>query len=230
MHDPEIECPQCGTMVYYELDRCPECGLDSYPPDDDTEGDSELPRGGGWGTSLAAIMIGWLVSGTVAFVLFYLSRPIFPETTGWQVQSLLFVTAAAFVGGYVSSTIAGRQPILHGLLVAFLSIINAILPETLWRSITTGTLVSPMTLLAWGLIMIGGVAGAVTSVHLRLRTASLQPAEDREGDLYQDLMIRVRHDREVADRLIALERQRDPTASQADLIRSAIARWERDNR
>jgi hypothetical protein len=216
-------------MVYYELDRCPECGLDFYPPDDEEEEEPGFSRAGGRGRSLAAVVLGWLVSSMTAFALFYVSRTILPPATGWQAQSLLFVTGAAFIGGYVATAIAKRQSALDGILVGVLSIVNAILIETLWRDITTEPLIRPMTLLAWGLIVVGGVGGAVTSMQLQQRAAGTQLIEDEES-LYQDLMVRVRHDQGVADRLIAFERQRAPSASRAELIRGAIDRWKRDNR
>ena len=33
--DDEIECARCGTYFYYELTRCPECGVNIYEPDDE---------------------------------------------------------------------------------------------------------------------------------------------------------------------------------------------------
>lgn len=35
--DDEIECAQCGTYFYYELTRCPHCGISIYGSDDETE-------------------------------------------------------------------------------------------------------------------------------------------------------------------------------------------------
>ena len=31
----EIECARCGALIYYELTRCPECGVNLYEPEDD---------------------------------------------------------------------------------------------------------------------------------------------------------------------------------------------------
>jgi hypothetical protein len=30
----EIECARCGAHFYYELSRCPECGVNIYEPDE----------------------------------------------------------------------------------------------------------------------------------------------------------------------------------------------------
>mgnify|MGYP003969578869 CR=1 FL=1 len=35
--DDEIECARCGAYFYYELTRCPECGVNIYEPDDNHE-------------------------------------------------------------------------------------------------------------------------------------------------------------------------------------------------
>jgi hypothetical protein len=32
--DNEIECPRCGEIVFFELTRCPKCGLSLAEPDD----------------------------------------------------------------------------------------------------------------------------------------------------------------------------------------------------
>jgi hypothetical protein len=36
--DDEIECARCGAYFYYELTRCPKCGVNVYEPED---GESE---------------------------------------------------------------------------------------------------------------------------------------------------------------------------------------------
>ena len=38
--DYVIECARCGAHFYYELTRCPKCGVNLYEPDDE-EGESE---------------------------------------------------------------------------------------------------------------------------------------------------------------------------------------------
>lgn len=46
---------------------------------------------------------------------------------------------------------------------------------------------------------------------------------------YEDLLIKVRWDRAIADRLIEFERKKAPTADRNELIKRAIERWLRDN-
>lgn len=35
--DDEIECARCGAHFYYELTRCPECGVNLYEPEDEID-------------------------------------------------------------------------------------------------------------------------------------------------------------------------------------------------
>ncbi|MGD8814590.1 MAG: hypothetical protein PVI78_08965 [Anaerolineales bacterium] len=39
--DDEIECGRCGAHFYYELNRCPHCGVNVYEPDDENDQPSE---------------------------------------------------------------------------------------------------------------------------------------------------------------------------------------------
>jgi hypothetical protein len=43
--DDEIECGRCGAHFYYELTRCPNCGVNVYAPEDD--GDPDSPQSSG---------------------------------------------------------------------------------------------------------------------------------------------------------------------------------------
>ena len=43
----EFECARCGTYFHYELTRCPNCGVNLYEPEDETEeAESLRPRDG----------------------------------------------------------------------------------------------------------------------------------------------------------------------------------------
>lgn len=35
--DDELECGRCGAHFYHELTRCPNCGVNIYEPDDDSD-------------------------------------------------------------------------------------------------------------------------------------------------------------------------------------------------
>jgi hypothetical protein len=43
----EFECAHCGAYFHYELTRCPNCGINLYEPEDETDlAESPSPRGG----------------------------------------------------------------------------------------------------------------------------------------------------------------------------------------
>lgn len=54
--------------------------------------------------------------------------------------------------------------------------------------------------------------------------------ESPETALYERLLRKTMGNKEQAERLIELERKKNPTASLARLIRNAIERWQRDDR
>ena len=42
--DNEIECARCGAHFYYELTRCPNCGVNVYEPDEESHSRPAVPR------------------------------------------------------------------------------------------------------------------------------------------------------------------------------------------
>jgi hypothetical protein len=60
--------------------------------------------------------------------------------------------------------------------------------------------------------------------------APVQSQQSSRERLYQHLLTLTKHDKDLADRLIEYERKRKPNASEEELIKSAIERWELDNR
>jgi len=60
--------------------------------------------------------------------------------------------------------------------------------------------------------------------------APARPISSVESELHQQLLRLVMGDRETAERLIEYERRRAPNESKLEWTRSAIDRWERDNR
>lgn len=243
MNDSEFECPHCGTMVYIEATRCPNCGLSFYPLDDEDEEDAHDIAGEGgasaWlgeaGAAIATILAGSLVSWAIAFgVHFTLSRLFSAQSITFTGKAVLFVSApiGALAGGYVSGGIARQRPTLYGLAVGMLSIGNAILLETYWRAVTLQSLLEPGALLNWALILLAGLAGAKIAVD-RHKQHILEelffPAQSAE-ELYQDLYAKVGHDHEIVERLVEFERRKTPEATRTTLLKNAIRRWERDNR
>jgi hypothetical protein len=74
---------------------------------------------------------------------------------------------------------------------------------------------------------------ASASVDLldEVMTESRIASKDAEARrLRQDLRARMLHDEEKVERALAAERERAPQASEIELLRAALYRWERDNR
>lgn len=64
-----------------------------------------------------------------------------------------------------------------------------------------------------------------------IRSTGKTKVDDSElAQLRQDLRVKVLYNEQTIDRLIEMEREKAPKASVAQLMRNAIARWERDNR
>jgi hypothetical protein len=62
------------------------------------------------------------------------------------------------------------------------------------------------------------------------QAAADQSPQSLKDSLYQKLLSKTKNDRDMANRLIEFERKRKPEASEAELIKNAIERWELDNR
>ena len=43
----EFECARCGAYFHYELTRCPNCGVNLYEPEDETDEDKSSQQGEG---------------------------------------------------------------------------------------------------------------------------------------------------------------------------------------
>jgi hypothetical protein len=101
---------------------------------------------------------------------------------------------------------------------------------------------------AVGWVIIGLIAGVLlalaalwiyrqqaTAAANRTMSAALshKPAQANADDierLRQNLRLKTLHNEALIDRLVQAERERMPAASEAECYRSAIERWERDNR
>ena len=122
LNDHTLECPRCGRVFSLELTRCPQCGLNIYPDDEDdlTVGahgmrpdelrpdgmspDDVLPDSlpsSGLGEALGGIVLGWIVAGAVSFMLhMFASRAGTLETlpTLWQSSPVPGGAAGGAVG------------------------------------------------------------------------------------------------------------------------------------
>jgi hypothetical protein len=236
----QIECPRCGEEVYYELIHCSNCGLNFYQTDEQGDWWEGEETGGGkhapWlDVSIAALLLGWIVSGLISFGLHYLTAQIFESpSTAFMAQLVVFIASplGAFVGGWITIAIAERRAIAHGMVIGLLSIGDAILLEAYWRDLNFENLLKTTTILGWGFTLMA----ALLVTHLYMKRVRLNMVEalffptESESRLYEELSIKVGYDPERVERLIDYERQRAPQESRAELIKRAIQRWNRDNR
>ncbi len=88
-NDDEIECPRCGRIVYYEIARCPQCGLNLLEPDD--EPDPEPPPGPSLWSRLVMQVRVWL----------NLPLPAQDFQAGLEAQAQLYKSLILKVGGDV---------------------------------------------------------------------------------------------------------------------------------
>jgi hypothetical protein len=236
MEENEFECPRCGERVYYELGRCPNCGLNFYNPEDEPDdwrqrwsGPQRVP-----GISLIAIAAGWAISGMVAVLAYIALNQVFRAGLKGQPGWIFIMGSTAlgsFVGAYLAGRISSYRPILQGLIVGGLNLGFVILLDAYNRNLVIGNIIRWQTLVAWGLTALAGLAGGRLISWQEMRGIErLFFPEDREEELYQDLLAKVGYDREIVERLVEYERKRDPGAPRTVLLKNAIERWERDNR
>ena len=68
----------------------------------------------------------------------------------------------------------------------------------------------------------------------RVQRRSVKPPTSRDkaaiAELRHNLRLKTLHDESMIDRLVELERQRRPGASEVEWYQAAVERWERDNR
>jgi putative membrane protein (TIGR04086 family) len=239
-NDNEIECAQCGEFFYIELTKCPNCGVSVYFPEfqerisqksgeeDSIEIISKIFN------SIIVVAGGLFITSVITFFIFFsLKKTIASQLEGLGMQTLIFALTmiGAFVGGFVAARYAKYRPSLHGLIVGLLSVGLSILLIAYEEDLTSTFPPILIPIVGWGLITLSGLFGAETAENLA-RGATLDrlfSPEKSENELYQDLLAKVRFDKDIANRLIEYERQYAVNATTAYLIQSAIRRWERDN-
>jgi len=230
----DLECPHCGATFHYELTRCPKCGVNIYFPEDEEE--EEL------GQTLSSfvdafrfplgILAGWAATIMLGLGLYIPIRFAFtmPQSQ-YIVYSIVIacIGAGTFAGGFFAVRVAKENVVLAALLIGLVGI--GIVIAILLREWTT-ILPFPSVTLGWLLILGAGYAGAKVAERMlrKITFKTLFIVPPTEENLYQDLFIKAGYDHNIANRLIEYERQRTPQATRSQLIRSAIQRWDHDNR
>lgn len=230
MEEIWIECPHCGVKVPFEYSNCPECGHSLYP--EEVEENQKPEISSPWLASLGAVILGWLAASLVAFCIHFLVSQFYtPKSIHILGQVLLFLSGpiAALVGGYVASALAKRQFLIYGLGIAPLAMINAVLLETHWQEMSLASVIQPGVWSNGVLILAAGMAGGWIYSKTRYGIQWPNWKRNQENKLYRDLLMKARYDHDRADRLIEYEHRRFPNSQRAELIKSAIERWERDN-
>ena len=233
MMGSEIECPRCGTQVYYGLNRCPNCGLSFYPNEAEEPPEEVLQPQEGVNGVLATI-IGWIAAGIIYFAVDWITGSVTSGTSNMDTRQLvLFVggLAAVLAGSLLANALGKSTSLAYGLAVGVLTTGVAFLLEARWHVMNLATILQPVVFLKWFVMILGGVTGSFIygNYLVRLPAKGFLPIQN-ESDLYQELLKKVRFDHSAADRLIEYERQQHPHASSMELVRTAIWHWEKDNR
>lgn len=236
--DNQIECPHCGASFDLSLTHCPACGASVYPLEgEDRAWEGEVNRQPPTqlellGHSVLLLSACGLVAGSVSLLAYIGVRNLFLSQAGfaslWTGISLC-VVLGSYVGGYLAGRFARQRFSLHGILTGMINLITLLL---LLAREFEAPLAYPWILLATALSLLAGFGGARLALrHLRedLVKDLFTPSQEQVA-LFNELLEKVRFDREIAERLIELEQKHDPGASRSALIQNAIRRWERDNR
>ena len=240
----EIECTQCGKSFYFELSRCPNCGMRVHPDENPLEADlgwevapsrdyfEELSRKL---TPWIAVFLGLIASFLVAsFGFFGLSRafPVFTDGQIGRVILLATTPLSAFLGGYLAAAIEKINPVRQGLGVGVSAILVAIILTAFERDLTVEPWIVGETIPWWLSIIFGGGLGGALWGRLRQDTMINALFSDfpDESELFRDLLAKVGHDTERVERMVDYEKKFMPNGTRRTLLESAIDRWNKDNR
>jgi hypothetical protein len=233
----EMECPNCGERVYYEVLVCPKCGTHLYPQAEENAPEALESSRTTWLKDLSAtgIVGGALLAGGAAFLLNQAAAGLWPGQVGAAYQIFVWASGpiAALLGGYLAGVLARRRVLLNGLGVGLLSLAPAYLFEA-YRHDLAHEPVGIAALSSWAVMIACGALGGWIYARLSLRAAEQALFAPRprakENQLYQELLSLVRHDSATAERLIDLERRRSPKLARDALIQNAVERLRRDRR
>lgn len=234
MNDNEIECARCGRTFSIDLTRCPHCGVNIYEPEDDLPPHNETLTNIQNALRMPfAILAGWFIAAFVGLLIYIPTRFALTESPTATVVALLAAGAlsvGAFAGGFIyqrisqeRSTFGSVSHILFSVILGIAVFLSEGGSSFLWL---------PLSLM--GLPVIGAASFfGIKIADKMLRQAMIDdlfaPVVESQK-LYQDLLVRVGHDRAIAERLIEHERQYMPKAPRYTLMENAINRWNRDNR
>lgn len=164
-----------------------------------------------------------LISALLAFGVFGAVRFLFGSFFDPGVRAfgpLIGLPLGAFAAGYW----AGQQPGGRAMQYALFATGVLLLAAYLFRAL-------PDNAVSLLLALAGGPLGALLAARGGFGALGLNvKLPQRENALFDQLLMRVRQDRYMAERLIEFERRRSPNAPRARLIQDAIDRLDRDRR
>ncbi len=236
----QIECPNCGKPVPFEVLVCPNCGLHLYLDDliEEEETPEPAPPTPRPERQIISILLtGFLFAALVTLLIEMVASHLWTTETLSTVGKLVLFIAGplgALLGGYAAAANQSRrsfdlQRVLGlGLGVSLLNLAPVLLSESYWYNLA----IMPLRPLAIASILVMLLIGPLGSwIWLRTTRATVDLPEIPSPDelhSYYKLLAYVRHDMDIAEQLIAYERKRSPNASRKKLIENAIYHLKQD--
>lgn len=226
----EMECVRCGGLFHIEETRCPHCGVSIYEPEEERhQQDSTLNNVKNALRQPFAIFVGWFITAFVGLLLYIpirIAQAALPTQTFITITATLTLSIGAFAGGFLFQRIQQGKNTFGNLSQVSFSILVGIL---VYLTEDSFAVISSIA----GLIVVGAAS------FLGIRLADKMMRKIIINDLfapvvesqkrYLELVMKVGHDRDAAERLIEHERRYTPKATRNILVENAIKRWERDN-
>ncbi|HUF37244.1 MAG TPA: hypothetical protein VMN57_01865 [Anaerolineales bacterium] len=242
--ESEIECVRCGEIFFYELNRCPNCGLSVYASEEEEEELEAVNQEGepdrdsldelmSMFAPAAAVFAGLFFSFAVATAIFIFLRGFLGDlalTWPGRAIPLLAAPLGAAVGGYTAAALEKNRPHRMGWWVGALSLIAVVVLARAGQVRETGELIAVDT----ALILFGTVlSGAAGSEFWRRRQLDVVVQQlffelPEEDELYKSLMNMTGGNAETIEQLVEHERYFMPNATRRTLLESALRRLERD--
>lgn len=230
----EIECARCGGVFYMELTRCPHCGVNIYEPDDQPSAQNNALSNVADALRLPfSIFAGWLIAVLIGLLLYIPIRLALTESPA-EISLVLLATGTlsvgAFAGGFLYQRMSQQRSkfgnvslILFSVLIGVIVFLSEGGSTFLWKPLPI------LSLLIIGAASFFGCKVADKILRQIMIDDLFAPVVESQKR-YEELLVKVGHDRNVAERLIEHERGVTPKATRNLLIENAIKRWERDNR
>ena len=227
----EIECARCGGIFHIDLTICPHCGVNVYEPEDKPRHQNETLYNIKDALRLPfAIFAGWFISAFIGLLLYIpirAAQTIPPTSTFIALTATLVLSVGAFAGGFLYHRIQQRKSNLGSLSQVIFSLLMGILVMLTEGSLWTAPSIIGLLVIAAASLF--GIKVADKMLRKAMISDLFAPVVESQKR-YLELLMKVGHERDVAERLIEHERRFTPKATRNILVENAIKRWEQDNR